>query len=266
MFSSPDRQLGLLDEVSDAIIIRELNGRILYWNHGAEILYGWSREQAIGNIVHELLRTVFPVPRKTIEGFLRDRRNWEGDLRQTHRDGNPVTVSSRWAFWEGDENQVELLEINRDITNEMRLRDAFMGLSRELATRVEELQRSERRFRAFVELSPDAVVIASSSGQIVLVNSQAEKQFGYSRDELLGQSIDMLLPEGPRHLLPKHRNGYQSKPDVRPMGTVLDLYGLRKNGEEFAAEVSLSPVETGDGMFICRTIRDVSQRKVFRAG
>jgi PAS domain S-box-containing protein len=261
MFKSQERQVGLLDSVTDAIIIRRLDGKILYWNHGAELLYGWSREQAIGSISQELLRTIFPIPFEEITKALRDNHNWNGDLSQTIRDGSTVIVSSRWAFWQGEENQIELLEINRDITAQKRLQEGFAALNRELATRVEELQRSERRFRTFVELAPDAVVITNGTGQIVLVNSQTEKQFGYTRDELLGQNIDILLPVRFRNRHPRHPSGHLSKPDVRPNGEGLDLYGLRKNGEEFAAEISLSPVESVGGVLMSRTIRDVSGRK-----
>src|ERR1700744_1097792 len=131
MFRSPEHQIGLLDSVTDAIIIRNLDGKTLYWNHGAEILYGWLREQAIGSISHELLRTVFPIPFQNSEDILRDRHNWDGDLHQTARDGRNVVVSSRWAFWQGEEHQIELLEINRDITAQKQLQEGFVGLNRE---------------------------------------------------------------------------------------------------------------------------------------
>jgi PAS domain S-box-containing protein len=260
MFNTLERQAGLLDLVSDAIIVCDFEGQIIYWNRGAETLYGWSREQAVGRVSHELLRTTFPIPLQSIKNALRDTRHWDGDLHQTIRDGSMVIVSSRWAVRDTETNELQILESNRDITAQKRTQQAFVGVNRELTSRVEELQRSERRFRAFVDLAPDAVVIANGDGTIVLVNLQTEKQFGYTRDELVGESLEMLLPARFRTRHPKHRSEYMSNPRVRSMGDGLDLYGLRKNGEEFPVEISLSPIEIAEGVLISSTIRDVSQR------
>jgi PAS domain S-box-containing protein len=261
MFRSPERQAGLLDIVSDAIIVRNLAGQILYWNGAAETLYGWSREQAIGRVNHELLRTIFPVPFENIEKALRDTGHWDGDLHQTVQDGSTVIVSSRWAVRDTETNEVQILESNRDITTHKTYEQAFAGVNRELMSRVAELQQSERRFRALVELGPDAVVIVNSIGEIVLVNSQTEKQFGYTRDELLGQSVDVLLPERFRSRHAKDRLEYMSSPRARSMGEGLDLFGLRKNGNEFPVEISFSPIETSTGVLISSAIRDVSERR-----
>lgn len=260
MFRSLERQTQLLDGLTDAVIVHNLDGQILHWSHGAEVLYGWSREQAVGEVLHELLRTVFPIPFDDIRKALSDRHNWDGDLHQTVRDGSMVIVSSQWAIRDAENNEIEILEINRDITAQKRTGEAFVGMNLALTARVEELERSERRFRAFVELAPDAVVITNGTGQIVLVNSQTEKQFGYTRDELLGESVDMLLPERFRCAHSRHRSGYVRKTQVRAMGESNDLLGLRKNGEEFSVEISLSPMETGGGVLIGSIIRDVSER------
>ena len=95
MFRSLERQTELLDGLTDAVIVRNLDGQIFHWSHGAEILYGWSSEQGMGEVIHEFLRTIFPVPLEDIKKVLSDTHNWDGDLHQTTRDGSMVIVSSR---------------------------------------------------------------------------------------------------------------------------------------------------------------------------
>ena len=125
------------------------------------------------------------------------------------------------------------------------------------------LLESERRLRAFLESAPDAIVIMNQSGEIVLINSQTERLFGYSREELAGSSIEILLPERFRHAHQGHRQNYFRLPKVRPMGAGLELLGLRKDGTEFPVEISLSPIEQEDGGLVISSIRDASERKQF---
>ncbi|HLF12707.1 MAG TPA: PAS domain-containing sensor histidine kinase, partial [Gammaproteobacteria bacterium] len=116
-------------------------------------------------------------------------------------------------------------------------------------------------FEAFLDAAPDAMVIVDSEGTIAFVNTQAEAMFAYSRAELIGQPVEVLLPERFRNHHPTHRTGYFLSPRPRPMGAGLELFALRKDGTEFPAEISLGPVQTEHGLFVSSAIRDITDRK-----
>lgn len=128
-------------------------------------------------------------------------------------------------------------------------------------TDIGERKRAEKRFQELLESAPDGMVIADANGDIVLVNRQAEHLFGYSRHELLGEPVEKLMPRRFRSAHREQRTGFFSDPQQRNMGVGRELYGRQKDGTEFPVEISLSPIETDEGILVSSAIRDISDRK-----
>jgi PAS domain S-box-containing protein len=164
----------------------------------------------------------------------------EGDI-LAHRNDEDSTVA---------EILTGLLYLHQDLMYREELRTRDM---RDLAV-------AETKFRSLLESAPDAMVIANEQGQIVLVNVQTEHLFGYDRDELIGQSVEMLVPDRYRVIYPQHQTDYFTRP-VRPMGTGFELYGRRKDCTEFPVEINLSPLEVKEGRLVVSAIRDITERK-----
>jgi PAS domain S-box-containing protein len=234
-------QAELLDLTHDAIFVRSLEKKVIYWNRAAERLYGWQKEEVRGKITHEFLHTIFPKPLAEIQAEVFEKGYWEGELTHTRSDGTPVIVSSRWALRvDSNGKPLSILESNRDITHR---------------------KREEEKFRNLLESAPDAMVIVDRAGIIQLINAQTERLFGYSREELLGQQVEILVPQRFHGKHATKRDDYSHSPRPREMGAGLELFGRRKDGSEFPVEVSLSPLDTGDEKLISSAIRDISLRK-----
>jgi PAS domain S-box-containing protein len=253
----------LLDQAFDAIFTRTSNGNITSWNKGAETLYGFAAVEAVGRKSHELLHTVFPTSRAACDAALDERGAWDGELRHSCKDGRVVVVDSRMSRGSEDE-PLEIIEINRDITARTYAEEALRQAETRMVAAlkdVSEREKGESRFRSFLEAGPDAIVIVNREGRIVIVNAQTERLFGYVRDELIGEGVDLLVPRRFRGSHVSHRHAYFAAPSTRGMGTGLELFGLRKDGSEFPIEISLSPIHTEEGTLVSSAIRDITARR-----
>ena len=235
-------QAELLNLTHDAIFVRDLEDRIVYWNRAAERLYGWHADEARGQVARDLLQKRFPRPLAEIEAEVRAEGSWEGELIHHSRNGSEIIVSTRWVLRRDPSGRpAGILESNRDVTQ-----------------RVAE----EKKFRNLLESAPDPMVIVNSAGHIQLINAQTEKLFGYSREELIGQHTEKLMPERFHSSHIQHRQQYSHSPRPRSMGAGLELYGRRKDGTEFPVEISLSPIKTGEDTLVASAIRDVTDRRL----
>ncbi len=167
----------LLDLSFDGILVRDSNDRILYWNRGAEEMYGYSRDEAIGRFSHDLLRTEFPMPMGSIFETFRREGRWSGELVHTRKNGSKVTVSSRWSCkFDSHGNISAILETNRDITG---YKSALAGL-----------HDAEQLLRFHLDNTPLAVVEWGSDFRISRWSGDAERMFGWTAAEVLGKRMD----------------------------------------------------------------------------
>lgn len=176
------------------------------------------------------------------------------EIRPRRKDGTAIEVEVRSAPWKDLQGTVQgTLAILADITRQSRV-------ERELVE-VTEKGKAERRFRELLEAAPDAIIEVDREGRIILLNRVTESMFGYAREELLGQTVEVLIPEELRAAHPRHRARYWDQPLTRPMGSGLKLQAQHKNGVRFPVEISLSPVDSEDGFRVTAIIRDISERK-----
>ncbi len=238
----------LVEETPDALIVTSPEGEIRHWNPGAQRTFGYTLAEARGRRLHELIT---PPDRIAEEQRVQDEALQSGlstyESYRRHRDGSLVYVNISVRAVCDARGEIQCLVINKkDVTHLKAWRDSKL---------------LEARYSNLLESTPDAIIMANTNGRIVLVNSQAEALFGWSRTELVGKPIEMLLPERYRRAHVGHRSHYFAQPRTRSMGAGLELHGLRSNGEEFPVEISLSPLRTEWGTLVMSAIRDITDRK-----
>jgi PAS domain S-box-containing protein len=241
---SEDMLRGLLAAAPDALLVVDASGRVRFASDQAERLFGWPSSELVGREVeclvperfrrgHPLLRHGYaqhPIPRPMGAGL---------DLWAQRKDGTEFPAEISLSGFETDEGPMVAAAV-RDVT----------------VTR-----RSEQRLRAVLASAPDATIGVDATGRIQLVNGQAEKMFGWSASELIGQQVEILVPANiaARHVT--YRSIFAAEPSSRPMGAGMQLSARRKDGSTFPAEISLSSVTEADGsLLVLAAVRDITDR------
>ncbi len=234
----------LTEAAPDAMVVADSTGHIQLVNRQAEALFGYSREELLRQPIEIL------IPQRFHSRHVGHRNAFAAAPRQRPM-GHGLELFGRRK--DGGEFPVEISLSPIHTANGVLISSAIRDITQRKS--------AERKFRALLEAAPDAMVIVSRDADILIVNAQTEKLFGYAREELLGKPVEVLVPKRFRSQHQIHRAGYFHHPKARAMGSELELYGLRRDGTEFPIEISLSPLETEDGLLISSAIRDVTQRK-----
>ena len=241
---SEERYRMLLDGIRDhAVFMMDPRGQIVSWNAGAERIKGYRADQIIGNN----FSCFFPPddiehgkPQEILRLTAANGRHEEQSMR-VRKDGSRFLANLTFTAL-------------RDVAGNLR---GFSEFSHDLS----ESKASEAKYRGLLEAAPDAMVVVNEGGAIVLLNLQAEKQFGYHRDELIGQKVKNIVPEGFAERLIADGTRTAADALAQQIGTGIELVGRRKDGSEFPIELMLSPLENAEGILVTAAIRDISVRK-----
>ncbi|HET7040680.1 MAG TPA: PAS domain S-box protein, partial [Gemmatimonadales bacterium] len=232
-----------IDSAPSGLLMIDSEGRIVLVNREVERMFGYPREELLGRPVESIVPERFREHHPAYRGAFTERPSVRQmgvgrELFGRRKDGSEVPIEIGLTPLVTDEGLFVLSSIV-DITAR---------------------RKAEARFRVAVESAPSGMVMVDAEGKIVLVNREVERLFGYTREELLGRSVETLVPTRFRGGHPGFRAGFHQDPQARMMGAGRELYGLRKDGVEVPVEIGLNPIDTDDGLFVLGSIVDISAR------
>ncbi|MBV8106620.1 MAG: PAS domain S-box protein, partial [Hyphomicrobiales bacterium] len=230
------------------VIIHDLEGKILEWTTGCERLYGWTRQEALGQVVHELLKTKYPVPRNEIVAALRECGSWEGEVEHRTKTGSAVSIASLWVARRSDDNTIRfVLQSNSDIT---RLERA----QAELAAR-------EAHLRSILDTVPEAMIVIDEQGLVTSFSAAAARLFGYRYEEVVGRNVKMLMPEPYRSEHDDYVGNYLRTGEARIIGYGRLVKGLTKDGVVFPMELTVGEARADGERIFTGFVRDLTSRQ-----
>jgi PAS domain S-box-containing protein len=245
------RYRGLLEAAPDAMVVVNQGGRIVLLNVQAEKQFGYRRDELVGQLVTNI------IPQGFAERLIADGTRTAADALE-QQIGTGIELSGLRK--DGSEFPIEIMLSPLESDNEILVTAAIRNISVRRAAE-DHLAQMEARYRGLLEAAPDAMVVVNQGGQIVLLNVQAEKQFGYRRDELVGQLVTNIIPEGFAERLISDGLRTAEDAQAQQIGTGIELCAHRKDGSEFPIEIMLSPLETDEDVLVTAAIRDITVRK-----
>ncbi|MGC2751893.1 MAG: PAS domain S-box protein [Candidatus Acidiferrum sp.] len=242
---------GLLEAAPDAMVVVNQSGEIVLLNVQAEKQFGYSRDELVGQKVKNI------IPEGFAERLIADGTRSAAEA-LAQQIGTGIELIARRK--NGTEFPIEIMLSPLESADGTLVTAAIRDISVRKAAE-KHLGQMEGRYRGLLEAAPDAMVVVNQTGEIVLLNVQAEKQFGYSRDELVGQKVKNIIPEGFAERLIADGTRSAAEALAQQIGTGIELIALRKNRSQFPIEIMLSPLESAEGTLVTAAIRDISVRK-----
>jgi PAS domain S-box-containing protein len=240
-----DAALRLLNHAN--LIVHRLEGTIFGWSAGCEALYGWTRQEAVGNVIHQLLSTRFPKPREEICAEVLSAGVWEGEILHKHKEGHTVVSATRWvALRIPDEPEPIIIQTNNDVTN-------MKSTEINLAER-------EAHLRSILDTVPDSMIVIEENGTITSFSAAAERLFGYSAGEVRGRNVKMLMPSPDREKHDGYLNRYITTGERRIIGYGRVVTGQRKDGTLFPMELAVGETRVNGKRIFTGFVRDLTSR------
>jgi PAS domain S-box-containing protein len=241
----------LLTLSPDAVVLADAQGHIVELNRPAEEMFGFQQNELLGQpveiLIPERFRSQHPAHRNHYMARSHTRPMGAGlQLYGLRKNGTEFPVDIMLSPVDGPAGKL-VVSVIRDVSEQRRAQEA--------------LRKSEQQLEKLFEFSPDGILVTDPQGRITKANAQIEQAFGYGRSQLVGQAVEILIPERFRNGHPDHQKKYTAHPRLRPMGAGLQLFGRRKDGSEFPVDIMLNPVDLADGQMVLAVVRDVTEQK-----